>query len=125
MTSRQLRKIPRKQERKAKKAEYKASRAAAATTIAPTPTPPLPADINPELLDEFTPEFLAYSNSMRQRIERRVASMKPVMSVARRIESSARPDPGFVSQDPKSEPDSGGFVSQTPCTAEKTRARVM
>jgi len=75
MTSRQLRKIRREQERKAKKAEYKGSRAAAATTIAPPP--PLPADINPELLDEFTPEFLDYSNSMRQRIEGRVASRKP------------------------------------------------
>ena len=94
MTSRQLRKIRREQERKAKKAEYKASRAVeAATTIAPRP--PLPADINPELLDEFTPEFLAYSNSMRQRIERRVASMKQSLAPK---QSSARPDPGFVSQ---------------------------
>jgi hypothetical protein len=87
MTSRQLRRIRREQERKQKKTEYKANRAAATAT---TPAPSLPAGVNPELLDEFTPEFLAYANAMRERISREVA-----MKMQNRPSSQDR---GFVSQ---------------------------
>lgn len=61
MTSRQARKLRREQERKEKKAAYKTTRA-------------VPTDMNPELLDEFTPEFLAYANSVRERINDDVAT---------------------------------------------------
>jgi hypothetical protein len=62
MTSRQTRKLRREHERKAKKAAYKASLHGA------PPVPELPLE------EEFTPEFLAEAQAMRERIERRVAT---------------------------------------------------
>jgi hypothetical protein len=63
MTSRQARRQRREQERKEKKAAYKASLRAAVPALSSG------SGINPELLDEFTPEFLAHANSVRQRIQ--------------------------------------------------------
>jgi hypothetical protein len=95
MTSRQLRRLRREEERTAKKAAYKASLRAAATPVSTAPfqpAAPVPPTtcLNPELLDEFTPEFLAYANSMRERVARNVALMKQ--------NTPSSQERGFVSQ---------------------------
>ena len=62
MTSRQLRKLRREEERKAQKAAYKAN-----LQVAAPAAPPIPA---PE--EEFSPEFIAEARAMRERVARRV-----------------------------------------------------
>ncbi|MBV9155880.1 MAG: hypothetical protein JO097_06440 [Acidobacteriaceae bacterium] len=100
MTSRQARRERRAAERKAKKVARKADLHATAESAAPARvlptltvprTPPRPKSINPELLDEFTPEFLAYANSTLERIEASVAAKMQNASSSRHN--------GFVSQD--------------------------
>ena len=98
MTSRQARRERRAAERKAKKAAYRAGLHATAESAAPVlptvtepRTPPRRTTTNPELLDEFTPEFLAYANSTLERVE---ASVAAKMQNASRSRHS-----GFVSQE--------------------------
>ena len=118
MTSRQARKLRREQERKAKKAAYKVGLQAAAAPV----TPAVPC--NPELLDEFSPEFLAYADSMRERVERRVATLKQTAPSSPHPRSSS----GFVSQDFEGETESAGFVSQEqgakPNTSTRRRSEI-
>jgi hypothetical protein len=80
MTSRELRNQRRAAERKQKKLERRNT-----VTASPAPVPPLSAlidsdldglninlDINPELLDEFTPEMMAEANRIRERVHARI-----------------------------------------------------
>lgn len=62
------RKIRREQERKAKKAAYKAGLHALPAPASPLPELPIE--------EEFTPEFLVDARAMRERIERRLASTR-------------------------------------------------
>jgi hypothetical protein len=111
MTSRQARKLRREQERKAKKAAYKASLQLS--------TAPAATGVTPEN-DEFSREFLAYAKSMRERIERRVAARKP--------SAPHPPQPcansGFVSEDAQSEAGSAAVAPQSAPSATRSRSEI-
>lgn len=80
MTSRQLRKQRRAAARKQRKLECRDTTAAALYPAAPLSAltdPDLDGfGINPELLDEFTPEMLAEANRMRARVYARAGLAK-------------------------------------------------
>jgi hypothetical protein len=71
MSPRQARRERREAERKAKKAELKRAKAAAASELNSAPVPDV---ADPELEQEFSPEFIAHARSVRERIERRAAA---------------------------------------------------
>jgi len=95
MTSRQARRLRREEERKAKKAAYKSSLRASVTPVTPAqslpaaPVLPPTTSLNPDLFDEFTPEFLAYANSMRERIARNIALTKQNTLSSERLDEPA------------------------------------
>jgi hypothetical protein len=64
MTSRQLRKHRRAEERRQRKIERKSEALAAPTAS------PVPRAVSPEILEEFGPELIAQANAMRERVHR-------------------------------------------------------
>jgi hypothetical protein len=106
MTSRQARKLRREQERKAKKAAYKA----ALRPVAATPNGPVPFD------GEFPQELLAEARSMRERIERRIAPRMETKSPSQ--------DSGFVSQTAAPAHEDRAVDEPVPLSEAKTRREI-
>lgn len=100
MPSRQARRERRAAERKAKKHLLKQNRP---NTLAPTLVPPPCSD------DEFTPEFIAYANGMRERVARRVGTDACVQPTR---------EHGFVSQPPPA-PDKPPAEEPPPPTSKR------
>jgi hypothetical protein len=114
MTSRQARRLRREEERKVKRAAYKAGLRESAAAIAAPTAASSASSIDPELLDEFSSEFLAHANSMRERIARNVALLK---------QNAFSPgESGFVSQNDLQSHTKTRFVSQP--APKRARAQI-